>query len=229
MAHKLLSKFKNQLGALVLAGAILMAFHQNSFAGEPEFVKLKENKPFVFSAGIGYGVSNNPCRNCDDNTSVGGAVISMSMGYKINDKFKIEFGPSFWIEGKDLLNKNVADSERPNNKRTTVTFAGTYSPFQRFPLSFKLGGGAGILNYTPEKSTVKLDESKFTETEIFKGFAGTFGLSYEFQLCPKIKIHPSLNLTYIQLEQPKIEYNSYMDYKKASITTDFRINFNYNF
>jgi len=229
MAHKYTSLTGKITSRMLLVAMLLMQCITTSFAGEPEFVKLKENKPFIFSAGVGYGISNNPCTNCNEKFTIGGATFSISLGYKINEKFKIEFGPSFWIEGNDLINKNVADSERPNNKRTTVTFAASYTASQRFPLSVKLGGGAGVLNFTPDKSTVKFEDNKFDQTEIFKGFAGTLGLAYEIELSQKIKLFPSLNFWYIQMEQPQIEYNSYINYKKASLTTDFRINLNYNF
>ncbi len=211
------------------AGCAFFLGTGKSVAGDPEYVKLDENKPFVFSAGAGYGISNNICKSCDSNSPIGGATFALSMGYKINSKFTIEFGPSFWIEGNDLINKNVADSERPNNKRTLVTFTGTWSPFKTCLLSVRLGGGAGIINYTPEKTSVKSDENKFESTEIFKGYSGTFGLSYELKLCPKIKVYPLLNIWYIQTEQPAIAYDSYINYKKASVTSEVRINFKYSF
>ncbi len=212
-----------------VAGGVFVFASGKSFAGEPEYIKLKENKSFVFSAGIGYGIVNNPCKNCDDQSAIGGITISGALGYKINDKFKIEFGPSFWIERNDLLNKNVADSERPNNKRTIVTFTGSYIISKQIPLSVRLGGGAGLLNYTPEKTTVKTEEDKFSRTEIFKGFTGTFGISYELNLTPRLKLFPSLSLWYIHLENAAINYTSFVDYSKPMLTTDFRLNFNYNF
>jgi hypothetical protein len=221
--------FKRRVAAIAFAGIFLIAGHQSAKAGEPENVKLDDNKPFVFSGGAGYGISNNPCTNSNEKSTIGGVTFSISLGYKISNKFKIEFGPTFWIEGNDLINKNVADSERPNNKRTMVAFTGTYTPFQKFPVSVKLGGGAGILNYTPAKSTVTLAEDKFAETEIFKGFCGTFGLAYEINISQKLKLYPSVNLWYLSLEQPEISYSSYVDYKQAAITTDFRVNLNYNF
>ncbi len=200
-----------------------------AYCGEPEYLKLKENKPFVFSAGFGYGIANNPCGNCNENSAIGGATLSLSLGYKINERFKIEFGPSFWIEGNDLINKNVADSERPNNKRTLVTFTGSYTPFRNVPLAIALGGGAGLLNYTPEKSTVSFYENKFATTEIFRGFAGTLGVSYKLNLCEKIKLFPSMNFWYMDLQKPKISYNTHTDYKKASVISDFRVSLNYAF
>lgn len=229
MAHKLLFTSWNQIAACSCFLFLMFCANPNAIAGEPEFVKIKENKTFIFTAGFGYGIANNPCRNCDNHKAIGGGTFSLSMGYIINDKIKIEFGPSFWIEGKDLINKNVPDSERPNNKRTIVTFTGSYKPFNYCPLSIKLGAGAGILNFTPEKTTVKTDANKFEETEIFKGFTGTFGLAYDFQLCPKIKMYPSLNFWYIQLQKPQIAYDSYLNYKQAAIMGDIRVNFNYNF
>ena len=197
-------------------------------AGDPGYIKLNDNKPFFISAGGGYGMSNNPCRNCAKST-IGGITFSATLGYRINNSFKIEFGPSFWIEGNDLFNDNVSDAERPNNKRTVVTFIGTWSPFRMVPIGFKLGGGAGILNYTPEKSTVKSQENKFDETEIFKGWSGVFGITYEIKLNPKLTLNPSANFWYIQLQQPEIEYESYIDYHSYSITTDLRLNLHYIF
>lgn len=212
-----------------VAGCVFVFASGKSFAGEPEYVKLNDNKSFVFSAGVGYGLSNNICKKCDSNSPVGGATLALSMGYKINSKFMIEFGPTFWIEANDLINKNVADSERPNNKRTTVTFTGTYSPFNNCPLAIRLGGGAGIINYTPEKTTVKSDENKFEQTEIFKGYAGTLGFTYELKLCPKLKAYPLLNVWMIQPGEPAIKYNSYVNYKKVAVTSEMRINFRYSF
>lgn len=216
---------------VVLLVAILTGISglNRGYCGEPEYLKLKEAKPFVFSAGFGYGFANNLCSNCNENSTIGGATFSLSLGYKINERFKIEFGPSFWIEGSDLINKNVADSERPNNKRTLVTFTGSYTPFRNVPFSVALGGGAGLLNYTPEKSTVSFYENKFASTEIFRGFAGTLGVSYKLNLCEKIQLFPSINFWYMDLQKPKIIYNAHTDYKKASVTSDFRVSLNYAF
>ncbi len=226
-----LNRILKPVNRVILLVVLLNGFTglNRAFGGEPEQLKLNDNKPFVFSAGFGYGWANNPCSNCNEKATIGGATFSLSLGYKINDKFKISFGPLFWIEGNDLINKNVADSERPNNKRTLVTFTGSYTPFRNFPLSVALGGGAGLLNYTPEKSTVSFNENKFATTEIFKGFAGTLGFSYKLNLCEKIKIFPSVNFWYMDLQKPKIIYNAYTDYKKTSVTSDFRVSLNYAF
>src|SRR5688572_31449422 len=148
---------------------VLCTSNHQVLAGEPEYLKLPESRPFYFSAGFGYGISNNPCRNCEEDKSIAGPTFSFSLGYKINRKFKIEFGPTFWLEANDLGNKNVASSDKPANKRTLVTFTGSYQPFEKVPLTFKLGGGAGLLNYTPDTKTVTTDEQKFDDTEIFKG------------------------------------------------------------
>lgn len=223
------SLISSQLMKLILIAFFSSSLSTYALAGEPTYVKLPESKPFVFSAGFGYGISNNPVRNKEQSKSIGGATFSVSIGYNFSEKFKLEFGPAFWVQGSDLINKNVADSERPNNKRTFITFTGSYKPFRHAPLSIKLGAGAGSLIYTPEKKTVSSDEYKYKQTEIFKGFVGSFGLSYELSLCNKIKMHPSINLLYLQMETPKLDYNSYIEYHQASITADLRVHFNYIF
>src|SRR5687767_1413459 len=76
-------------------------------AQSPGRIRLPGEQHFVFSLGAGYGISNNPCRECDGN-STGGLTVAFSLGYKINEKLRIDFGPSFWIEGNDLVNNKVA-------------------------------------------------------------------------------------------------------------------------
>ena len=192
-------------------------------------VRLPDDRHFVFSFGTGYGISNNPCRECEEKKAEGGAVFAFALGYRINNHFRIDFGPSFWIAGNDLFNNSVADSERPNNKRTVITFSATYLFSEKFPLHARLGAGAGVLNYTPERAVVTTDQKSFEKTEIFKGFSVVGGLGYEVELSPKIELLPAVNFWYLKMEKPDFEYASYMDHSKPSLTTEIRLQLNYLF
>ncbi len=197
-------------------------------AQSPERIKLPGDQHFVFSLGAGYGISNNPCRECAGDPT-GGVTVAFSLGYKVSEKLRIDFGPSFWIEGNDLLNNNVADSERPNNKRTTITFGATWMPFSNFPITTRIGAGAGVLNYTPDRDVVTADEKTYEETEIFKGVSAVAGFGYELRISNKVKLHPCINLWYLGMESQELNYKSYIDPAKPSLTGEFRIQLNYHF
>lgn len=220
---------KNIFLKYLLTAVCLISIHFDSLAQNSTNIRLPGDPNFVFSFGTGYGISNNPCRECTENKNSGGAVFAFSLGYRINNHFRIDFGPSFWIEGKDLFNNSVSDGERPNNKRTNITFSASYKVSEKFPLNFRLGAGAGLLNYTPERDVVTTDQKTFDETEIFKGLSVTGGLGYELKISRKINLQPSVNLWYLKMEKPDIDYTSYIDPSKPSFTTEFRLQLNYQF
>jgi hypothetical protein len=159
----------------------------------------------------------------------GGLVVSGSLGYRFSSKWSLEFGPSIWIEGRDVMNNGAANNERPSNKRTLISFNGLYKPFIRIPVQVKLGAGIGSIIYTPNKSVVIADGKGTSNTEFASGIAGCIGLIGEVRLSPKIKIHPSLNFTISDINQQKIDYSSNINHHKPSITTDFRLNFMFAF
>ena len=64
---------------------ILFAFSGTSSAQNisPARIKLPGEQHFIFSLGVGYGISNNPCRECTGK-STGGLTVAFSLGYKVN-------------------------------------------------------------------------------------------------------------------------------------------------
>jgi hypothetical protein len=212
--------------SLTCAG-LLYAF--NCQGQEPVYYKSPLKQQFVLSAGAGYGFSNNLCNTCESNEWIGGMTFMVNMGYRLNEKITIEAGPTFWFEGDDLVNKNVADDQRPNNKRTFIMLNATYQHSVKFPLSFRLGAGAGSICFTPDKETVRSGEQSYENTEIFKGYSIAGGLMYEVTLCRQLKMNPSLNFYYIGFESGNAAYNSKINYERASITMDILLRLNLKF
>ncbi|HMT28797.1 MAG TPA: hypothetical protein PKD91_05910 [Bacteroidia bacterium] len=213
----------------LLIGIICSVAPLISNAGEPEFFFKQHPKQMVLDLGFGYGVSNNPCTGCDDSDKlIGGPVFHLSLGYQINPRFKVDFGPTLWVEGKDVYQKNNS-ADRPANKRMIISFNGYYFPIKNNPLNFKLGAGVGNLLYTPENNKVVPDSKTYDNSEFLSGFAGTFSVAYSLKICPALKIHPSFNLWYTDLSNNKSTYKSYIDDKKHSVTSDFRASFLFNF
>lgn len=208
---------------------LLVLPRSNLFAGEPEKLPSTKPKQMILGIGIGYGVSNNPCSGCENSDQLlSGLVLNASLGYRISPKFIIDFGPSIWIEGKDVFKNNNA-SERPANKRMLIAFNGYYFPSKNCPLNFKLGAGIGNLLYTPEQSRVVPDSKTFEDSEFMSGLAANFGIQYSIKISQVFEIHPSVNLWYTELSNPEISYKTYIDKSKASVTSDFRINLQFDF
>ncbi len=210
--------------------ALLLVFPcSNSLAGEHEKLSPTKPKLIILGVGAGYGVSNNPCADCENSDQLlSGIVLNASLGYRISPRFIIDFGPSIWIEGKDVFN-NSNVTERPANKRMLIAFNGYYFPFKNSPLNFKLGAGIGNLLYTPEESRVVPDSKTFEDSEFMSGLAGNFGIQYSIKITQVFEIHPSANFWYTELANPEIPYKTYIDKSKASITSDLRINLQFDF
>ncbi len=200
-----------------------------SSAGEPDYIQDTKPKCILFNLGIGYGISNNPTHINNEPMYLQGAVIAGSLGYKISEKFKIGFGPSIWIESKDILNKFSSGPAKPANKRMIVSFDGYYSPFKNFPLSIKLGAGIGTVVYTKENRRISIDSKTTNNTEFMSGFAGTASLIYQIRISQSLKIYPSLNFSYTDINNPDATYEGYLDAGKPSITYDFKANFLFYF
>ncbi len=221
-----LKKKFSHLSLLLLLMVVPSAF---SIAGDHEKLAPTKPKQMILGIGAGYGVSNNPCSDCENSDQLlSGLVLNASLGYRISPRFIVDFGPTIWIEGKDVIKDNNA-SDRPSNKRMLIAFNGYYFPFKNSPLNFKLGAGIGNLLYTPEQPTVVADSKTYEDSEFMSGLAGNFGIQYSFKLSQIFEIHPSFNLWYTELSNPEISYKTYIDKSKASVTADFRINLQFDF
>ncbi|MBL0341613.1 MAG: hypothetical protein IPP71_12125 [Bacteroidetes bacterium] len=213
----------------ILTMALMLLTTALAVAGEPDFVLPVKPKNVVFGIGIGYGIANNPCRDCNDSKALSGIVLSGSLGYKISKRFKIDFGPTVWIESKDDYNSKGSASNKSANKRMMITFNGYYSPIKNLPLSTKIGAGIGTLIYSRENPRVTVDNKTTNNTEFMNGFALTASVLYSIQVVHNLKIHPSLSVWYTDLAAPSPAYNSYIDPAKPSITSDLRVNFLFDF
>ena len=222
---------KNPIIFKIMCMAILFAIigATDLLGSEPDYVLNNKPKNIVFGLGFGYGVANSPCKDCTSTLSANGILVAASLGYKINEKFKLDFGPSVWIEGKDIPGGNNSKNEAPANKRLVISFNGYYSPFHKIPLSLKLGAGIGSIVYTKEKRRVSIDNKSTENTEFMSGLAGTAGLIYSLKLSPSFTIHPSLNVSYADITSSDSTFQGYLDAGKPSIIADVRVNFFFNF
>jgi len=221
-------KHKNKpihvISKLTLVFFLILASNNNLSAQNIGYYNPDQSAKFFFNAGIGYGVANNPVKIPGESGMRGGITVGAALGYRFSEKFSLGFGPSFWFEGRDVTDNSASNNEHPSNKRTLVTLDGYYKPFQKLPLQFRLGAGIGTFVYTPNKNVVSSDNNGISKTEITSGFASSAGLIYKMNLGEKISLFPSLNFGYGRLEPQKIQYETIIDHKKASIITDIRIN-----
>jgi hypothetical protein len=212
------------LRSLVILLILCLIIVQKSTAEtEPSYFNYNKNRPFALNLGLGWGLSNQPLKNITGNDPTGGLTLGGSLGYFLNKRLSVDFGPTVWIEGSDLFQNNQPGNESPANKRMLVSLGGTYCFSQLFPLSIRFGGGIGTLVYTPKNSTVAVDGFNRSETEYLNGWAATGSILYRFRLYEKIELLPSLNFWYNHLDQPKIAYESVIDRKSGSWTSDFRM------
>ena len=213
--HRILSRTVI-ISFLLFAVKPVMA--QNTVYFNPE-----KDATFFFKAGVGYGIAYNPVYDQSENKIRGGITLNASLGYRFHERFSIGFGPSFWIEGKDVMDNSASNNEVPSNKRTLVTLDGYYQPFQKLPLQIKLGAGIGSMVYTPSQKVVTSDNNGISKTEITNGFAAAAGLIYRIRVAQKLDLYPSLNFNYGKLEPQKIPYSSLINHHQASIVADLRI------
>lgn len=223
-------KIKSMVSKFIFLAIVFAGLSVTDCSGsEPDYVLNNNPKNIVFALGFGYGIANNPCTDCNTSLSSNGLLVAASLGYKVNSRFKLDFGPAVWIEGKDIPGGSNAKNEAPANKRLVISFNGYYSPFHKIPLSLKLGAGIGSIVYTNENRRVSIDNQSTENTEFMSGFAGTAALIYSLQLSPSLKIHPSLNISYTDITAPDSTFHGYLDSSKPSIITDLRINLFFNF
>ena len=211
---------------LIICFSLFLIFTGNSskiYAKDPEFFDPSPGKPFIFSLGLGYGISNNPSLNSNDEKILKGITFSGTLGYRLGKRFMVDFGPVIWVKSEDIFRNELPSGERTSNKRMLVSFNGYYLLHKKFPLTLKLGAGVGSLVYSPERATVSADGKKNDPTEYFSGPAATGAVIYKFKLSDKITLHPSMHFWYTDLKDQKIEYVSGVDHQQPSITSDFRI------
>lgn len=209
---------------LMLFFSIQLMASNSLFAQNPGYYNADQMTRFFFSAGIGYGLANNPVTDPDESKTRGGLTLSATLGYRFTERFSIGFGPSFWIEGRDVADNSASNNESPANKRTTVTVDGYFKPVRKIPLQLRLGAGVGSFVYTPGKNVVSADNNGISKTEITGGFAANAGVVYQISLGEKISLFPSVNFWYGNLERQKIQYETLIDHKKSSLVSDIRIN-----
>ncbi len=214
---------------IVLTGIQMLAGRTSLLASNPEYFNPVPAKPFVLTLGIGYGISNDPVLQKESSVMPGGITLSGSLGYKLNKRFSLDFGPAVWIESHEIFQAGVASGERSSNKRMLISFNGYYLLSNEIPLTIKLGGGIGTLVYSPHKNTVVVDSRQNEQTEFLNGPAFTASVIYKLKLNDKLSMHPSVNFWYIDLKPADIEYLSNIDTGKPSTTTDFRLQFFFSF
>lgn len=210
-------------GKTVLFSIIILILSNSLNAQNIGYYNPDHTNKFFFKTGIGYGVANNPITGQHDNNPRGGITLNASLGHRFNERFSIGFGPSFWIEGQDILDNSASNNEVPSNKRTLVTLDGYYQLFQKLPLQIRLGAGIGSMVYTPNQKVVSSDNNGISKTEITNGFAAVAGLIYRIRVAQKFDLYPSLNFNYGKLEPQKIPYASLINHHKASLVADLRI------
>lgn len=208
---------------------MILAPWNGASAGLPEYFSENKDRAFFLGAGLGYGVSNQPFYNSTSGNSVGGVTLSASLGYRFNRRFSLDFGPSFWIEGKDAFDNSAQNNERPSNKRTIICLNGYVRPFERMPVHLKAGIGVGTLVFTPRKQVVFADRNGISETEITGGFAANFAFIYEWKLSEKMTLYPSAGLWYLSLDEQKIKYATEINDSRSSLTGDLRLNVRMSF
>jgi hypothetical protein len=183
----------------------------------------KPPKNFIAGFATGFGFANKTCNSCGTSKIIAGLTFSGSLGYRINERFKIDFGPSVWIQASDLFSDNLPSAERPKNKRITVTANCYYYPFRDIPLNIKAGAGIGTSMFTRTFS-ISSQEEKYSEpVQIYNGAAITTGVNYEWRLNTKLVLFPSVNFSYIHLKQ-RDSSPALPLVNEASLLTDFRLN-----
>lgn len=198
-------------------------------SGQPDYMVVPARGSFLFSAQTGYGITSSNNEGPGGNDQLHGITVSFSLGFRFSERFSLEAGPSFWLSATDVFTSNAAGKEKPVDKRTLVTLSGVYRISQRFPLSIRLGAGAGSLVYTPEKNTLTLDEQKYGKTEIISGLGGLAGISYRFRLSEKTDLFTGANFWYLHLNDPDISYASAVNRDQPSLTSELFIRLQYNF
>jgi hypothetical protein len=219
-------KLNSFLLAVAVGCGCLSAMAQNN---QPEYQAPPARGSFMFSAQSGYGITSSNQKGPGNSNPLHGITVSFSLGFRFSDHFCLEAGPSFWLSATDVFTSNAAGKEKPVDKRTLVTLSGVYRISDKFPLSVRLGAGAGSLVYTPAKNTVTLDEQKFGKTEIISGLGGMTGVSYRFRLSEKTDLFTGINCWYLHLNEPDISYDSAIDWNQPSLTTELFVRLQYKF
>ncbi len=184
---------------------------------------------FYVAAQTGYGITTSNFKDEFHDDYLHGITVAFSLGYRCTDRLYIEAGPAFWLSANDLFDSNAASKEKPVDKRTLVTLAGAYSISRNFPLTIRIGAGAGNLVFTPQKQTINAGEDAYDKTEIIAALGGMAGISYPFRLSSKASLYTGFNCWYMDLQEPQINYKSTISCAQSSVTAELFVKLHYLF